>query len=74
VVIRLLTWLFLGAQITLAAAEVNVVRRKRLWPRSLDPEDLTEADKRTLRELAEVEERREEQRVDVSFEEDRARR
>jgi membrane protein len=74
VVIGLLTWLFLGAQITLAAAEVNVVRRKRLWPRSLDPEDLTEADKRTLRELAEVEERREEQRVDVSFEEDRARR
>jgi membrane protein len=74
VVIGLLTWLFLGAQITLAAAEVNVVRHKRLWPRSLDPDDLTEADKRTLRELAEVEERREEQRVEVSFEEDRARR
>jgi membrane protein len=74
VVIGLLTWLFIGAQITLVAAELNVVRRKRLWPRSLDPEDLTEADKRTLRELAEVEERREEQRVDVTFEDDRARR
>lgn len=74
VVIGLLTWLYLGAQVTLLAAEVNVVRKKRLWPRSLDPDDLTEADKRTLRGLAEVEERREDQQVDVSFEEDRARR
>jgi membrane protein len=67
VVIGLLTWLFLGGQVTLIAAEVNVVRTKRLWPRSLDPEDLTEADRRTLRELAEVEERREEQEVQVTF-------
>jgi YihY family inner membrane protein len=72
VVIGLLTWLYLGSQITLLAAEVNVVRTKRLWPRSLDPEDLTEADRRTLRELAEVEERREDQRVDVSFRDDPA--
>jgi membrane protein len=64
VVIGLLTWLFLGGQVTLIAAEVNVVRTKRLWPRSLD---LTEADRRTLRELAEVEERREEQEVQVTF-------
>ena len=69
VVIGLLTWLYLGAQITLLAAEINVVRTKRLWPRSLDPEDLTEADRRTLKELAEVEERREDQQVDVRFEE-----
>jgi membrane protein len=67
VVIGLLTWLFLGGQVTLIAAEVNVVRTKRLWPRSLDPEDLTEADRRTLRGLAEVEERREEQEVQVTF-------
>jgi membrane protein len=67
VVIGLLTWLFLGGQVTLIAAEVNVVRTKRLWPRSLDPEDLTEADRRTLRELAEVEERREDQEVQVTF-------
>jgi membrane protein len=69
VVIGLLTWLFLGAQVTLLAAEVNVVRTKGLWPRSLDPEDLTEADRRTLRELAAVEERREEQEVEVTFRE-----
>jgi membrane protein len=67
VVIGLLTWLFLGGQVTLIAAEVNVVRTKSLWPRSLDPDDLTEADRRTLRELAEVEERREEQEVQVTF-------
>jgi membrane protein len=69
VVIGLLSWLYLGAQVTLLAAEVNVVRVKRLWPRSLDPDDLTEADRRALRALAEVEERREEQQVDVRFDE-----
>jgi len=34
-VLGLLTWLYLGGQVTLIAAEVNVVRTKRLWPRSL---------------------------------------
>ncbi len=34
-VLGLLTWLYLGGQVTLIAAEMNVVRAKRLWPRSL---------------------------------------
>jgi membrane protein len=34
-VLGLLTWLYLGGQVTLIAAEVNVVRTKRLWPRRL---------------------------------------
>src|ERR1022692_3523813 len=34
-VLGLLTWLYLGGQVTLIAAEVNVVRTRRLWPRSL---------------------------------------
>jgi membrane protein len=34
-VLGLLTWLYLGGQVTLLAAEVNVVRARRLWPRSL---------------------------------------
>ena len=34
-VLGLLTWLYLGGQVTLIAAEVNVVRAKRLWPRKL---------------------------------------
>jgi YihY family inner membrane protein len=32
VVITLLSWLYLGAQLTLLAAEINVVLRYRLWP------------------------------------------
>jgi YihY family inner membrane protein len=67
VVIGLLTWLYLAAQVVLLTAEVNVVRAKRLWPRGLDPEALTEADRRALRQVAEAQERREEQDVRVRF-------
>jgi uncharacterized BrkB/YihY/UPF0761 family membrane protein len=57
VVIGLLSWLYLQAQVTLFAAEVNVVRARALWPRSLDQENLTEADRKALAQHAEVEER-----------------
>jgi uncharacterized BrkB/YihY/UPF0761 family membrane protein len=67
VVIALLTWIYLGAQLTLLAAEVNVVRARRLWPRALDPAEMTAADERALRDHARVEERRKEQVVEVSF-------
>jgi YihY family inner membrane protein len=70
VVIGLLTWIYLGAQVTLLGAEMNVVRTRRLWPRALDPERLTEADERALRDHARVEERREEETVDVQFDGD----
>jgi YihY family inner membrane protein len=41
VVIGLLVWLYLGARLTLLCAEINVVRAKRLWPRSLlEPESV----------------------------------
>jgi uncharacterized BrkB/YihY/UPF0761 family membrane protein len=33
-VLGLLAWLYLGAQVTVLAAEVNVVHARRLWPRS----------------------------------------
>ena len=33
-VLGLLAWLYLGAQLTIFAAEINVVRKRRLWPRS----------------------------------------
>jgi membrane protein len=67
VVIGLLTWIYLGAQVTLLGAEMNVVRVRRLWPRALDPDRLMEADERALREHARVEERREEETVEVQF-------
>jgi YihY family inner membrane protein len=35
IVLGLLFWLYLGAQLALYAAEVNVVAARRLWPRSL---------------------------------------
>jgi membrane protein len=66
-VLGLLAWLYLGAQMTIFAAEVNVVRARRLWPRSLFGEPLTEADRRALTYSAEAEERVKEENVEVDF-------
>jgi YihY family inner membrane protein len=65
-VIGLLAWIYLGAQLMLGGAEVNAVKLHRLWPRSLQGE-LTRADRRALRRSAEQEERKEEESVDVTF-------
>lgn len=67
IVIGLLSWLFVAAQLTLLAAEVNVVRHYGLWPRSLTQPPLTPADRATFERLARMEERRPEVRVGVSF-------
>ncbi len=67
IVIVLLSWLYLSAQLLLYAAEINVVLARRLWPRSLLQPPLTEPDKRVLTALAETEERRAEQTVEVRF-------
>ncbi len=66
-VIALLVWLHLGAQLTLYAAEVNVVVARRLWPRSLFGPPTVPADEETLRALAKVEERHDVEQVDVEF-------
>jgi membrane protein len=66
-VLGLLAWLFLGAQIVIIAAEVNVVKARRLWPRSFFSNPLLEADRRALRSSAEVEERIQEENVEVTF-------
>ena len=66
-VLGLLAWLYLGAQLTLLAAEVNVVRAQRLWPRSFLSDPLLDADKRALTSAAEVQERVHEQNVEVDF-------
>jgi YihY family inner membrane protein len=47
VVIGLLSWIYLSSQMVLLAAEVNVVRTKHLWPRSVTTSTITEADIRT---------------------------
>ncbi len=66
-VLGLLAWLYLGAQLTIFAAEINVVRTRKLWPRSFFSDPLLEADRRALTSSAEVEERVEEENVEVSF-------
>jgi YihY family inner membrane protein len=67
IVIGLLSFLFVAAQLTLYAAEINVVRRYHLWPRSLTQPPLTTADKATFERLAMMEERRPEVKVTVAF-------
>jgi membrane protein len=67
IVIGLLSWLYLGGQLLLLAAEANVVRARRLWPRSV-MEPVTAADVQALRAAARVEERRDGERIDVTFE------
>jgi len=66
-VLALLIWLHLGAQMTLYAAEINVVLARRLWPRSLLGPPSEPADQRTLAALAKVEERSEHEQIDVEF-------
>jgi membrane protein len=67
VVIGLLSWLYLASQVTLLAAEVNVVRKHRLWPRSIGTDPVTDADRRALERYAKVEERSKHERIDVQF-------
>jgi uncharacterized BrkB/YihY/UPF0761 family membrane protein len=66
-VIGLLAWLHLGAQFTLYAAEINVVVMRRLWPRSLLGPPAAPADQATLRGLAEMQERADQERIEVEF-------
>jgi inner membrane protein YhjD len=74
IVIGLLSWIYLGAHITLLAAEGNVVAHYRLWPRSFSlvfERPLTDGDRRALAMRGEVEERRSDEDVDVRFDEPR---
>jgi uncharacterized BrkB/YihY/UPF0761 family membrane protein len=66
-VIGLLSWIYLGALLLVYCAEINVVRARRLWPRGILYPPITDADERALRSSAEVEERIEQQDVEVRF-------
>jgi YihY family inner membrane protein len=67
IVLVLLTWIYLGAQLFLLAAEINVVQRYRLWPRSMTQPPLTTADRLVFERLARMEIRRPEVRVEIGF-------
>jgi len=66
-VVVLLSWFYLQAQVVLLAAEVNVVRQYKLWPRALADPPATEADFRAYEAYAERERYRPEEDVDTEF-------
>jgi membrane protein len=57
VVIGLVAWLYLEAELTLYAVEINVVVAYRLWPRSVAPPPYTEQDRQAFQLYAQTEER-----------------
>jgi hypothetical protein len=52
---------------TLYAAELNVVLQRKLWPRSLIGPPVEAADQKALTDRAKVEERHDEEIVEVRF-------
>jgi YihY family inner membrane protein len=67
IVVGLLSWLYLGAQLTLITAEINVVLARRLWPRSIAG-TLEPADQHALRDAAAAEQTDPRERITVTFE------
>jgi len=71
-VLGLLAWIYLAALIVVFCAELNVVRAKHLWPRSLltpftDEMDLTRADKSAYTSYAQAEQYKDFETIDVTF-------
>jgi YihY family inner membrane protein len=66
-VLVLLGWISLSVAITVYAAELNVVLARRLWPRSIVQPPLTEADRAVLAVQALQNQRRDDQRIHVSY-------
>jgi membrane protein len=66
-VLGLLAWLYLQAQLTLYAVEAAVVRAHRLWPRSLAPPPLTREDRKAYKMYAKAQQRRPEEDIGVDI-------
>jgi membrane protein len=66
-VIILLSWFYLQSQAMLFAAQVNVVRQYRLWPRAITDAPATEADFRAFEGYAERERYVDQEDVDTSY-------
>jgi membrane protein len=67
VVLGLLAWFYLQAEITLYAVEISVVYERKLWPRSMFPPPLTEQDQRAYELYAKAQQRRPEQEIESRF-------
>jgi uncharacterized BrkB/YihY/UPF0761 family membrane protein len=66
-VLGLVVWVYFLVQITVYAAEINVVLTRRLWPRAIVQPPLTEADRAVMAAQALQNQRREEQQVKVTY-------
>src|SRR6266699_4113158 len=66
-VLGLVAWLYLAVQLTVYAAEINAVLKRRLWPRSIIQPPLTEADRAAMALQALQNQRRDEEHIRVSF-------
>jgi YihY family inner membrane protein len=66
-VLVLLAWISLSVEVTVYAAELNVVLARRLWPRSIVQPPLTKADRAVLAAQALQNQRRDDQRIHVSY-------
>lgn len=67
IVLGLVAWIYLGAEVTLYAAEINTVVHHRLWPRGLIRPPLTDADQRSLSLQVTQNQQRPEQEVTTRF-------
>jgi membrane protein len=67
VVLGVLAWFGLQATVVVYAIEADVVRAKRLWPRSLIPPPLTDADKAYYTGALLAQAQRPEQRVRIDY-------
>jgi YihY family inner membrane protein len=66
-VLGLVAWIYLGAEVTIYAAEINTVLHHKLWPRGLIRPPLTEADQRSLSFQVTQNQQRPEQEVTTHF-------
>jgi membrane protein len=66
-VLGLLAWFGLQATVVVYAIEADVVRARHLWPRSLMPPPLTEADKAYYSDALLAQAQRPEQRVQIDY-------
>jgi YihY family inner membrane protein len=62
-VLGLLAWLYIGAEVTVYGAELNVVLKRHFWPRSIIQPPLTKADQESIAFQATQNRRRPEQQV-----------
>jgi membrane protein len=70
VVIGLLSWIFLVAQLMVMSAEVNVVASRKLWPRSLAGRPITRSDRESAAAQAEEHSFHETMSIEVVFEDE----